>query len=78
MASAYPYTNQLDVTAHVERLPTGKYIGFICYLAPGDVEPSLESFRAGVFDEPHAATAAAHRLLTTFVESVLPPECVDA
>ena len=83
MASATPYPKQsgLDVTAHVERLPSGQYVGFIQYLAPGDIDKSdvrLESFRAGVFDEAHSAQAAARRLMATFVESVLPPGRIAA
>jgi hypothetical protein len=68
----------LDVTAHVERLPSGQYVGFIRYVAPGEVDPRLESFRAGVFDEPQSAYAAARRLMNTFIESVLPPGRIAA
>ncbi len=79
-ARPYPFDNQrdsrLDVSAHVVRLPSGKYVGFISYLAPGEVGPSLESFRAGIYDERETAHAAAHRLLATFLESVVPPDCV--
>jgi hypothetical protein len=87
MASATPYLYShaqpaghagLDVTAHVERLPSGQYVGFIRYVAPGEMDSRLESFRAGVFDEAQTAHAAARRLMNTFIESVLPPGRIAA
>lgn len=60
----------LDVSAHVRRLPSGEYLGYIEYKVPA---ADTESFEAGVFGDRDTAQAEARRLMNTFIESVQPP-----
>lgn len=78
----YPRLDSLDVTAHVNRLPTGEFAGYIEYKRFAGTEigypPVIETFPAGVFANRSEAQAAAVVLMSTFLKTILPPDLLVA